>query len=189
MPVYDCLFPIGSSQISHLQIRPDIQRQQNGSIAQAQPQSGFLGDGLGKLWRRRNKRGGGSLEPGDGAGRARSAPAHSALSPEEPQSRVRQGGVSVVFGPASPVNPASSDCTPGGDVRGAREEAAMPVGRVTQLLGFLLISEAWPGGAAVTMEARSRRAARVGWGGAGPGRPRGVGARRVGLGMWGSTRP
>lgn len=65
----------------------------------------------------------------------------------------------------------------------------MPVRRVTQPLGFLLISEAWPGGAAVTMEARSRRAARVGWGGAGPGRPSGVGARRVGPGMWGSTRP
>ena len=46
----------------------------------------------------------------------------------------------------------------------------MPVRRVIQPLGFLLISAAWPGGAAVTMEARSRRAARVGWGGAGPGR-------------------
>lgn len=70
----------------------------------------------------------------------------------------------------------------------------MPVRRVIQPLGFLLISAAWPGGAAVTMEARSRRAARVGWGGAGPGRagpggPSGVGARRLGPGMWGSTRP
>lgn len=46
----------------------------------------------------------------------------------------------------------------------------MPVRRVTQPLGLLLISAAWPGGAAVTMEARSRQAARVGRGGAGPGR-------------------
>ncbi|XP_068837123.1 kinesin-like protein KIF3A [Capricornis sumatraensis] len=84
----------------------------NGSIAQAQPQPGFLGDGLGKFWRRRSPSGGGSLVPGDGAGRARSAPAHSELSPEEPQSW-----------------PASLDCTPGGDVRGAREEAAMPINK------------------------------------------------------------
>ncbi|XP_014951414.3 kinesin-like protein KIF3A isoform X2 [Ovis aries] len=46
----------------------------------------------------------------------------------------------------------------------------MPVRRVTQPLGLLLISAAWPGGAAVTMEARSRLAARVGRGRAGPGR-------------------
>ena len=43
----------------------------------------------------------------------------------------------------------------------------MPVSGVTQPLGFLLIPAAWPGGAAVTMEAQSRRAAGVGRGRAG----------------------
>lgn len=37
--------------------------------------------------------------PGGGAGRARSAPAYCELSPEEPQSWVRQGGVSGVSDP------------------------------------------------------------------------------------------
>ncbi|XP_027402889.1 kinesin-like protein KIF3A isoform X1 [Bos indicus x Bos taurus] len=71
-------------------------------MAALRKRSGFLGDGLGKFWRRRNTRGGGSLVPGDGAGRARSAPAHSELSPEEPQSWVRQGSVSVVSDPPLP---------------------------------------------------------------------------------------
>lgn len=43
----------------------------------------------------------------------------------------------------------------------------MPVSRVTQPRGFLLIPAAWPGGAAVTMEAQSRREAGVGRGRAG----------------------
>ena len=64
----------------------------------------------------------------------------------------------------------------------------MPVSGVTQPLGFLLIPAAWPGGAAVTMEAQSRRAAGVGRGRAGqgravPGGPSGWGARRVGPGL------
>ena len=71
-------------------------------MAALRKRSGFLGDGLGKFWRRRNTRGGGSLVPGDGAGRARNAPAHSELSPEEPQSWVRQGSVSVVSDPPLP---------------------------------------------------------------------------------------
>ena len=65
-------------------------------MAALRKRSGFLGEGLGKFWRRRNTRGGGRLVPGDGAGRAQSAPAHSELSPEAPQSWVRQGSVSVV---------------------------------------------------------------------------------------------
>lgn len=44
----------------------------------------------------------------------------------------------------------------------------MPVRRVAQPL-WLLVSAAWPGGAAVAMEAQSRRAAGVGRGGAGLG--------------------
>lgn len=40
----------------------------------------------------------------------------------------------------------------------------MPVRRVASPLGFLLILAAWPGGAAVAMEARSRLAAWVGRG-------------------------
>lgn len=44
----------------------------------------------------------------------------------------------------------------------------MPVRRVAQPL-WLLVSAAWPGGAAVAMEAQSGRAAGVGWGGAGQG--------------------
>lgn len=43
----------------------------------------------------------------------------------------------------------------------------MPVRRVAQPL-WLLVSAAWPGGAAVAMEAQSRRAAGVGRGRAGP---------------------
>lgn len=42
------------------------------------------------------------MRPGDGAGRARSALAHCLLSPEEPQSRERQGGVSVISGKPLP---------------------------------------------------------------------------------------
>lgn len=47
----------------------------------------------------------------------------------------------------------------------------MPVRRVSQPLGFLLIPAAWRGGAAVAMEARSRRAAGVGRGGTWQARP------------------
>lgn len=141
--------------------------QRNGSTAQARPPSGVLGDGLGKLPRRRNSRDQGSLRPGGGAGRARSAPAHSALSSRRAAvSRAARRFLSYLW-PASPANPASLDCTLGGDVHRAREGATMPVRRVAQPLSCLFISAAWPGGAAVAMEARSRPAS--GLGGAGQG--------------------
>lgn len=53
----------------------------------------------------------------------------------------------------------------------------MPVRRVVQPLWFLFISAAWPGGAAVAMEARSRLAGGRGGAGQGPA---------LGPGPWGS---
>lgn len=73
--------------------------------------------------------------------------------------------------PASPANPVSLGYTPGGDVSRAREGATMPVRKAAQPLGFL-IPAAWLGGAAVAIEARSRREARVGRGRARPRGPR-----------------
>jgi hypothetical protein len=76
--------------------------------------------------------------------------------------------------PVTPVNPVSLGCIPGRDVRRAREGAKMPVRTAAEPLRFLLIPAAWLGGAAVAIEARSGRVARVGRGRA---RPCGLGGR------------
>lgn len=79
--------------------------QRNDSIAHARPQPGVLGDRLGKSPRRRNSRGRRNRRPGKGRGevgvRLRTARSRS----EEPQSRERQGGVSVIPGKPFPRTP------------------------------------------------------------------------------------
>lgn len=164
-----CLVPAGGCQVSFLRTNDPL-AQGIGTIAQARPQSGVLGDGRETPSRMRNSRGQGSPRLGLGGANLECACALHALGEEAAVSRAPRRCFSRLW-PASPENPVSSGYTQGGDVSRAREGATMPVRRAAQPLGFL-IPAAWLGGAAVAIEARSRREARVGRGRAGPSGPR-----------------